>query len=173
MTNENFCDKKKCKDFGFQDYHYTDCSDWKYSGSAGRCGESLGCISAKIESGECEHSEEFFYDGKTVNLANANYNGECGEAETEGTEDCSRYSTNVVAPIDKYVCKVTHDSADEISQITERTEQFPSQSNYDEEYEMGKGRNVGENIGVEYLKTESAWTKWVPADVAKKVKAAL
>ena len=25
----------------------------------------------------------------------------------------------------------------------------------------------------EYLKTESAWTKWVPADVAKKVKAAL
>ena len=25
----------------------------------------------------------------------------------------------------------------------------------------------------EYLKNESAWTKWVPADVAKKVKAAL
>ena len=25
----------------------------------------------------------------------------------------------------------------------------------------------------EYLKSETAWTKWVPADVAKKVKAAL
>jgi glycine betaine/proline transport system substrate-binding protein len=25
----------------------------------------------------------------------------------------------------------------------------------------------------EYLKSESAWTSWVPADVAKKVKAAL
>ena len=135
MTNENFCDKKRYKDFGFQGYHCTVCSDCKYSDSAGRYGESLVFKSPKIESGECEHSEDFFYDGKTVNLANTNYNGECGEAEIKRTEDCSQYSTNVVVPIDKYVCKITHDSADEISQITERTEQFPSQSNYDEERE--------------------------------------
>eukprot|EP00606_Chrysophyceae_sp_TOSAG23-5_P001274 GSChrysophyteH2.ASY1.ANO1.1039.1 assembled CDS len=155
MTNENFCDKKRYKDFGFQGYHCTVCSDCKYSGSAGRFDESLGFKSAKTESSECEHSDEFFYDGKTVNLANANYNGECGEAETNRTEDFSQYSTNFVVPMDKYECKVTHDSVDEISQITESTEQFSSQSNYDEEREMGKGRNVGENIGEEYFKTES------------------